>query len=248
MSADPVPWRCTPAAVRWLGPRQLRQSCGAERGTHQHVRHPAIQQGAPAGPRIVACLPIPGTDPPAFARPAGGGLPRPDRLGHARPGAAGAGGKGGLAARPVLPDQPVHRRPQQVGMPVVPPVLPDQADHDPAQAGGLTAGVSAPAQPPQAAVGQRLGDQQAGAGHRVPPARMQLLGAMPTRGRGGTSWGACCGRSSMVTCSAVARVSRSASTGPFGLDVGSQRRSWAPSAHPPPLGIDRLGPGRPARV
>jgi Protein of unknown function (DUF742) len=45
----------------------------------------------------------------------------------------------------------------------------------------------------------------------------------------------------MVTYSAVARVSRSASTGPPGSTLGSQRRSWAPSAPCVPLGINRLG-------
>src|SRR5262245_7280819 len=55
------------------------------------------------------------------------------------------------------------------------------------------------------------------------------LGAIPTAGRHGARWGACCSRSSMVTYSAVARVSRSASTGPPGSTLGLN----ADHGHPP---------------
>ncbi len=57
----------------------------------------------------------------------------------------------------------------------MPGVLLDHVAHDPAQAGGPAVGPGAPGQLLQAAVGQRLGDQGAGAGHGVLPERMELL-------------------------------------------------------------------------
>jgi hypothetical protein len=65
---------------------------------------------------------------------------------------------------------------------------------------------------------------------RVTSSASPSLGAIPTAGRQGARYGAAFSRSSMVTYSAVARVSKSASTGPPGSTLGSQRRSWAPSA------------------
>src|SRR6266571_4793174 len=50
----------------------------------------------------------------------------------------------------------------------------------------------------------------------------------------------------MVTYSAVARVSRSASTGPPGSTLGSNADHGHPPLNSAPLGIDRLGP-TPAR-
>src|SRR5215218_7048360 len=71
------------------------------------------------------------------------------------------------------------------------------------------------------------------------------LGAMPTLGRQGASWGACSSRSSILTYSAVARVSRSASTRP---PTRSTLGSNADHGHPPhihaALGIDHLGAGQ----
>src|SRR6266487_3909854 len=61
-------------------------------------------------------------------------------------------------------------------MAVVPRVLLDQMEQDPSQAGCPTVGPGAPGQPLQAAVGQRLRDQGAGAGHGVLPERLELLG------------------------------------------------------------------------
>jgi hypothetical protein len=49
-------------------------------------------------------------------------------------------------------------------MAVVPRVLLDHVAQDPSQAGRATVGPGAPGQPLQAAVGQRLRDQGAGAG------------------------------------------------------------------------------------
>src|SRR6266540_4255701 len=66
------------------------------------------------------------------------------------------------------------------------------------------------------------------------------LGAIPTRGRQGARWGAAFSRSSMVTYSAVARVSRSASTGPPGSTLGSNADQGHPPLNSAPLGIDRL--------
>src|SRR6266545_1517796 len=55
---------------------------------------------------------------------------------------------------------------------------------------------------------------------RVTSSASDSLGAIPTAGRQGARCGAVFSRSSVVTYSAVARVSRSASTGPPRLDVG----------------------------
>src|ERR1035438_7861014 len=99
----------------------------------------------------------------------------------ARPGDAGAR-ENGLSARRLLPGEPVHRLPEEVGMAVVPGVLLDQVEQDPSQAGCPAVGQGAPGQPVQAAVGQRLRDQGAGAGHGVLPERQELLGGLP-RGR-----------------------------------------------------------------
>jgi hypothetical protein len=75
---------------------------------------------------------------------------------------------------------------------------------------------------------------------RVTSSASLSLGAIPTAGRQGARCGAAFSRSSMVTYRAVARVSKSASTGPPGSTLGSQRRSGHPRPPPTPLGIDRL--------
>ena len=77
-------------------------------------------------------------------------------------------------------------------------------------------------------IGSRVGDL-------IGRKRAYVLGAIPTTGRHGASCGAAFSSSSILTYSAVARVSKSASTGPPGSTLGSQRRSWAPSALPAPL-------------
>src|SRR6266511_3531386 len=64
---------------------------------------------------------------------------------------------------------------------------------------------------------------------RVTSSASLSLGGIPTAGRQGARWGAAFSRSSMVTYSAVARVSRSASTGPPGSTLGSS----ADHGHPP---------------
>ena len=66
-------------------------------------------------------------------------------------------------------------------MSVVPGVLLDQVNQDPSQARGPTVGPGAPGEPIQAAVGQRLRDQGAGAVHSVQPGRVQS-GALPRQG------------------------------------------------------------------
>src|SRR6266516_4769507 len=55
---------------------------------------------------------------------------------------------------------------------------------------------------------------------RVTSSASDSLGVIPTAGRQGARCGAVFSRSSVVTYSAVARVSRPASTGPPWLDVG----------------------------
>src|SRR3990172_3959936 len=82
----------------------------------------------------------------------------------------------GLCARRLLAGEPVNRLPDEVGMAVVPRVLLDHVDQDPSQAGCPTVGPGAPRQPLKAALGQRLRDQGAGAGHGVLPERDELLG------------------------------------------------------------------------
>jgi hypothetical protein len=67
-------------------------------------------------------------------------------------------------------------------MAVVPRVLLDQVEQDPSQAGSPTVGPGAPGRPLQAAVGQRVGDQEAGAGHGGLPERHELLGVSPAAG------------------------------------------------------------------
>src|SRR6266498_2369735 len=76
---------------------------------------------------------------------------------------------------------------------------------------------------------------------RVTSSASVSLGAIPTAGRHGARWGCCCSRSSMVTYSAVARVSRSASTGPPGSTLGLNADHGHPPFNPAPLGINRLG-------
>src|SRR4029453_18677927 len=61
---------------------------------------------------------------------------------------------------------------------------------------------------------------------RVTSSASLSLGAIPTAGRQGASCGAAFSRSSVVTYSAVARVSRSASTGP------PRARRWVYNADP----------------
>ena len=53
---------------------------------------------------------------------------------------------------------PVHRFPDKVGVPVVPPVLLNHVDQDPSQARCLTVRPWAPGQSLQSAIGQGLGD------------------------------------------------------------------------------------------
>src|SRR6266540_4657949 len=92
---------------------------------------------------------------------------------------------------------------------------------------------------------------------RVTSSASDSLGAIPTAGRQGARCGDAFNRSSVVTYSAVARVSRSASTGPPRLDVGfatpildallhlSHLAAWGRKL--PPLGIGHLGaPAPPA--
>src|SRR5829696_3335750 len=67
---------------------------------------------------------------------------------------------------------------------------------------------------------------------RVTSSASLSLGGMPTGGRQGASWGACCSSSSILTYSAVARVSRSASTRP---PTRSTLGSNADHGHPPLL-------------
>src|SRR6266511_2589150 len=55
---------------------------------------------------------------------------------------------------------------------------------------------------------------------KVTSSASDSLGAIPTAGRQGARCGEVFSRSSVVTYSAVARVSRAASTGPPRLDVG----------------------------
>src|SRR6266511_3792575 len=85
---------------------------------------------------------------------------------------------------------------------------------------------------------------------RVTSSASDSLGAIPTAGRQGARCGDAFNRSSVVTYSAVARVSRSASTGPPRLDVGfatpildallhlSHLAAWGRKL--PPLGIGHL--------
>src|SRR5262252_9475631 len=58
----------------------------------------------------------------------------------------------GLRARRLLPGEPVHRLPEEVGMAVVPRVLLDQVEQDPSQAGCPTVGPGAPGESLQAAL------------------------------------------------------------------------------------------------
>src|SRR5262249_7909714 len=90
------------------------------------------------------------------------------------PGDAGLTGPGLPAVR-LLPGEPAPRLRDEVGMAVVPGVLLDHVDQDPPQAGRPPVGPGAPGQPPQAAIGQRLRGQGAGAGHGVLPQRAELL-------------------------------------------------------------------------
>src|SRR6266536_1343261 len=72
------------------------------------------------------------------------------------------------------------------------------------------------------------------------------LGGIPTAGRQGARWGACFSRSSTVTYSAVARVSRSASTRPpTRSTLGSNADHGHPPLISPPLGINRLASALP---
>jgi hypothetical protein len=65
------------------------------------------------------------------------------------------------SVRRILPDEAVHRLPDEIGMTDVPCVLLDQVDQDPPQAGCLAAVVGDPrGQPIRATVGQRLGDRE----------------------------------------------------------------------------------------
>ena len=73
------------------------------------------------------------------------------------------GARSGLSAWRLLAGEPVNRLPDEVGVAVVPRVLLDHVDQDPSQAWCLTAGPGAPGQPLQAAVGQCLRHQGAGA-------------------------------------------------------------------------------------
>src|SRR5829696_10061975 len=76
---------------------------------------------------------------------------------------------------------------------------------------------------------------------RVTSSASLSLGGMPTGGRQGASWGACCSSSSILTYSAVARVSRSASTRPpTRSTLGSNADHGHPRPHAGPLGINRL--------
>jgi hypothetical protein len=83
-----------------------------------------------------------------------------------------------LRARCLLSHEPVHRLPNQVGMAVVPRVLLDHVDHDPTQAGCAAVGPGAPRELIQAAVGQHLSDEGAGAGYCALPEREELLGGV----------------------------------------------------------------------
>src|SRR6266540_4159068 len=86
---------------------------------------------------------------------------------------------------------------------------------------------------------------------RVTSSASDSLGVIPTAGRQGARCGAVFSRSSVVTYSAVARVSRSASTGPPRLDVGFatpildallRLRIWPLGGRKlRPLGIGHLG-------
>src|SRR5215213_704623 len=79
---------------------------------------------------------------------------------------------------------------------------------------------------------------------RVTSSASLSLGVMPTGGRGGASCGDACSSSSIFTYSAVARVSRSASTRPpTRSTLGSNADHGHPRPHAGPLGINRLGVG-----
>src|SRR6266508_3077472 len=92
---------------------------------------------------------------------------------------------------------------------------------------------------------------------RVTSSASDSLGAIPTAGRQGARCGAVFSRSSVVTYSAVARVSRSASTGPPRLDVGFatpildallRLRIWPLGGRKlRPLGIGHLAPSATVR-
>src|SRR5829696_3075116 len=76
---------------------------------------------------------------------------------------------------------------------------------------------------------------------RVTSSASLSLGVMPTGGRGGASCGDACSSSSIFTYSAVARVSRSASTRPpTRSTLGSNADHGHPRPHAGPLGINRL--------
>src|SRR6266508_3716874 len=90
---------------------------------------------------------------------------------------------------------------------------------------------------------------------KVTSSASDSLGAIPTAGRQGARCGEVFSRSSVVTYSAVARVSRAASTGPPRLDVGFATpildallhlRIWLLGGRKlRPLGIGHLVPPRP---
>src|SRR6266511_872323 len=87
---------------------------------------------------------------------------------------------------------------------------------------------------------------------KVTSSASDSLGAIPTAGRQGARCGEVFSRSSVVTDSAVARVSRAASTGPPRLDVGFATTILDALLHLrirllggrqlPPLGIGPLAP------
>src|ERR1017187_9609220 len=88
----------------------------------------------------------------------------------------------------LLPGEPVHRCPEEVGMADVPRVLLDQVEQDPPQAGCPAVGPGAPGQLLQAAVGQRLRDREV-PGDPARPGRSWAvsLGAEPASGLLGSS-------------------------------------------------------------
>ena len=79
------------------------------------------------------------------------------------------------SARRIVPDEPVHRLPDEVGMADVPRVLLDQVDQETPQAGCPTVGPGALGQLVQAAVGQHLRGHGAGAGLGVTLSRPHAL-------------------------------------------------------------------------
>src|SRR6266571_5474016 len=79
----------------------------------------------------------------------------------------------------ILSDKPIDRLPDEVGMAHVACVLLDHVNEEPSQAGGPAVGPGAGGEPVQAAGGDRLGYQGAGAAYRFLPQRLELRGAVP---------------------------------------------------------------------